>query len=103
MRLTSTPRSRSPTTSGATARSGPPVCWDTDSVQAFDAMTALVRPDDLREAVLVSADPAQHAAWLVERAALGFDAVQIHHVGEDQPEFLDVFGAKVVPELRAGS
>ena len=82
---------------------GPPACWDTDSVEAFDAMTELVRPDDLRDAVLVSADPAQHAAWLAERAALGFDALQVHHVGEDQPEFLDVFGAKVLPELQAAS
>ena len=82
---------------------GAPVCWDTDSVEAFDAMSEHVRPDDLREAVLVSDDPAQHAAWLIERAELGFDAVQIHQVGEDQPEFLDVFGAKVVPELRAAS
>jgi probable non-F420 flavinoid oxidoreductase len=79
----------------------PPVCWDTDSVEAFDAITEHVRPEDLREAVLVSSDPAQHVAWLHERAALGFDAIQIHHVGEDQPEFLDVFGSKVVPELRA--
>ena len=37
---------------------GPPVCWDTDSVEAFDAMTELVRPEDLREAVLISDDPA---------------------------------------------
>jgi probable non-F420 flavinoid oxidoreductase len=80
---------------------GAPLCWDTDSVSAFDAITEHVRPDDVREAVLVSNDPAQHAAWLVERAALGFDAVQIHHVGDDQPEFLEVFGAKVVPELSA--
>jgi probable non-F420 flavinoid oxidoreductase len=80
---------------------GPPVCWDTDSVQAFDAITAHVRPEDLRDSVLISSDPAQLVAWIQERVALGFDAVHIHHVGQDQPEFLDVFGAKVVPELRA--
>ena len=66
-------------------------------------MTELVRPEDLRDAVLVSDDPAQHAAWLAERAALGFDAIHVHHVGADQPEFLEVFGAKVLPELRAAS
>ncbi len=82
---------------------GPPACWDTDSVEAFDAITDLVHPDDVRDCVLISSDPAQHAAWLVERVALGFDAVQIHHVGADQPEFLEVFGAKVLPELRAAS
>ena len=82
---------------------GPPACWDTDSVEAFDAISELVRPDDVRDCVLISSDPAQHAAWLVERAALGFEAVQIHHVGDDQPEFLEVFGTKVLPELRDAS
>jgi probable non-F420 flavinoid oxidoreductase len=81
---------------------GAPACWDTDSVEAFDAMTELVRPEDLVDAVLVSSDPAQHAAWLVERLRLGFDAIQIHHVGPDQPDFLDVFGSKVLPQVRAG-
>ena len=32
--------SRSPMTSGGTGRLGPPICWDTDSVEAFDAMTS---------------------------------------------------------------
>ncbi|MFL6206414.1 MAG: TIGR03885 family FMN-dependent LLM class oxidoreductase [Acidimicrobiales bacterium] len=82
---------------------GAPACWDTDSVEAFDAMGEVVRPEDLRDAVLVSDDPAQHAAWLVERRELGFDAVQVHHVGKDQTEFLDVFGAKVLPQVRAAA
>jgi probable non-F420 flavinoid oxidoreductase len=81
----------------------PPVCWDTDSVEAFDAMTEQVPPDAVREAVMVSDDPAQHAAWLIELATLGFDAIQVHHVGADHPEFLEVFGAKIVPELRSAS
>ena len=78
---------------------GPPACWDTDSVEAFDAITELVRPDDLRDvrADLERSRPARRV--VVERAELGFDAVQIHHVGADQPEFLEVFGAKVLPEL----
>jgi G6PDH family F420-dependent oxidoreductase len=80
---------------------GPPACWDTDSVEAFDAMTTSIRPEDLRDSVLVSSDPSQHVAWLAERIELGFEAVQIHHVGADQPDFLDVFGAKVLPELRS--
>jgi probable non-F420 flavinoid oxidoreductase len=82
---------------------GPPACWDTDSVEAFDAMTELIRPDDLRDAVLVSNDPARHADRIAELIGLGFDAVQIHHVGADQPDFLDVFGAKVLPQLRSVS
>ena len=49
--------------------------------------------------MLVSADPGQHAAWIQERADLGFDAVYLHHVGQEQQEFIDVFGSKVLPQL----
>ena len=80
---------------------GPPACWDTDSVEAFDAMTELVRPEDVRDAVLISNDPSEHADRLATLIGLGFDAVQIHHVGADQPDFLDVFGANVLPQLRS--
>jgi probable non-F420 flavinoid oxidoreductase len=81
----------------------PPAVWDTDSVAGFDAMSQLVRPDDLDDAVLMSSDLGQHAAWLVERLELGFDALQIHHVGQDQAEFIDAFGTKVLPEVRAAT
>jgi alkanesulfonate monooxygenase SsuD/methylene tetrahydromethanopterin reductase-like flavin-dependent oxidoreductase (luciferase family) len=49
--------------------------------------------------VLVSADPAQHAAWLQDFVDLGFDEIYLHHVGQEQREFLDVFGAKVLPQV----
>jgi probable non-F420 flavinoid oxidoreductase len=78
---------------------GPPVCWDVDSVEAFDAIAEQVRPEDVRGTVLVSSDPKQHAAWITERADLGFDAVYLHHVGKEQDEFLDVFGDEVLPQL----
>lgn len=78
---------------------GPPACWDIDSVEAFDAVSERVRPEDVKESVLVSCDSKQHAAWIAERAELGFDAIYLHHVGQDQDEFLDVFGGDVLPEL----
>ena len=78
---------------------GPPVSWDVDTVEAFDAIAERVRPEDMHGAVLISSDPGQHAAWIVERAELGFDAVYLHHVGQEQDEFLDVFGDKVLPQL----
>jgi alkanesulfonate monooxygenase SsuD/methylene tetrahydromethanopterin reductase-like flavin-dependent oxidoreductase (luciferase family) len=53
----------------------------------------------VRRTVLVSSDPGQHAEWIAERSALGFDAVHLHHVGQTQDEFIDVFGAKVLPQL----
>ena len=30
---------------------------------------------------------------------LGFDAVHLHHVGQEQREFIDAFGDHVLPEL----
>ena len=34
--------------------------------------------------------PGPHAAWLQELADLGFDEIYLHHVGQEQREFLDV-------------
>ncbi|MDA0169691.1 TIGR03885 family FMN-dependent LLM class oxidoreductase [Solirubrobacter taibaiensis] len=77
----------------------PPVCWDLDSPEAFDAAAKLVTPSDLEGKVLISSDLAQHAAWLQEFAALGFSDIAIHHVGQDLDPFIDAFGEHVLPEL----
>lgn len=77
----------------------PPVCWDLDTPEAFDAAASVVRPEDVRKSVLISSDLAQHVAWLQEYAALGFSDIAIHHVGQDLDPFIDAFGAHVLPEL----
>jgi hypothetical protein len=58
-----------------------------------------VRPEDVRGAVLVSSDLAQHAEWLNEFAELGFEAIYLHHVGQDQRAFIEAFGEHVLPRL----
>ena len=58
-----------------------------------------VRPEDVPRAVLVSADPDQHVDWLHELAELGVDAIYLHHVGQEQERFIDVFGEHVLPEV----
>ena len=78
----------------------PPVCWDLDTPEAFDVAAQFVTPDDVRSKVLVSSDLAQHVAWLQEFAALGFDSIALHHVGQDLDPFIDAFGEHVLPELR---
>jgi coenzyme F420-dependent glucose-6-phosphate dehydrogenase len=75
--------------------------WDLDLPEELDAATASVRAEDLRGAVPISADPAWHAERIATCAALGFEAVMLHNVGPNQREFIDVFGAKVLPELQA--
>jgi alkanesulfonate monooxygenase SsuD/methylene tetrahydromethanopterin reductase-like flavin-dependent oxidoreductase (luciferase family) len=78
---------------------GPPLSWDLETVEQFEEAAAHVRPEDVRDAVLVSADPRRHAAWLEELAELGFDQIHLHHVGQDLSPFIQTFGERVLPEL----
>jgi probable non-F420 flavinoid oxidoreductase len=79
----------------------PPVCWDLDSAEAFDAVSKDVTPERVAEVVNVSADLGRHAAWLRQYADLGFDELYLHHVGQELDAFVDAFGAKVLPEVRS--
>ncbi len=79
----------------------PPLCWDIATVEQFDEAARHVRRVDVRAGVLVSADLAQHAAWLHELAELGFAQIQLHHVGQDLCPFLGAFGERVLPALAA--
>lgn len=80
----------------------PPVAWELATAAAFDAVGDHASDDDVRTAVRVSADLGQHAAWLAEYLDLGFDAVMVHHVGQDQAAFLDAFGTHVLPQVLTG-
>lgn len=77
----------------------PPVCWDLDTVELFDAVSEHVPPEAIRRHVQVSSDLGRHAAWLHELATIGFDELYLHHVGRDQAEFIDAFGGHVLPQL----
>ena len=72
---------------------------DIETVEQFEAAAAHVRPDDVRDSVLVSSDPKQHAAWLHEVIELGVDGVYVHQVPREQKGFIDTFGADVLPEV----
>jgi hypothetical protein len=76
-----------------------PLCWDLATVEQFDLAATHVRPQDVAASVLVSSDVGRHVAWIAELVALGFDAVYLHHVGQDQRRFIDVFGEHVLPAL----
>ena len=78
----------------------PPVCWDVATVEEFDARARDVTPQDVRAKVLVSSDLERHVQWLRELAALGFDEIALHHVGQDLDPFIDAFGEHVLPALR---
>ena len=77
----------------------PPICWDLDSVEAFDVVAQRVRPEDVAGPVVISADPGRHAQQLQDYADLGFDRIYLHHVGQQQDYFIDTFGEHVLPQL----
>ncbi len=77
-----------------------PVDSDQAQPEAFDIMSEHVAPAAVREHVRVSADLGRHRAWLEEYAALGFDDIYLHFVGQEQERFIDTFGEHVLPALR---
>ena len=79
----------------------PPVCWDLDTPEAFDVAAALrAARGRARRRCSSRSDLQQHVAWLQEFAALGFDDIALHHVGQDLDPFIDAFGEHVLPALR---
>jgi probable non-F420 flavinoid oxidoreductase len=77
-----------------------PVCWDTETAEAFDAMAEHVDIEGVRRSVEVSDDLAWHRDRITELAAVGFDDVYLHFVGQEQAGFIDAFGEHVLPALR---
>lgn len=82
---------------------GEPVCWDTETVEAFDVMSADVTVEQVRAVVDVSADLGWHRDRLRTYADLGFDEIYLHHVGRSQERFIDAFGEHVLPDLQEAS
>jgi G6PDH family F420-dependent oxidoreductase len=80
---------------------GPPVSWDTETVEAFDTMATTVTPQQVAKVVNVSADLAQHAAWIRGYVDQGWEEVYLHFVGKEQRPFIDAFGEHVLPQLDA--
>ncbi len=77
----------------------PPVCWDLEMVDHFDVVSRDVTDEQVAKVVNVSADLGRHTEILNSYVELGFDRIYLHHVGQQQDEFIDVFGAKVLPQL----
>lgn len=75
--------------------------WNLELVSQFDAASELVRPDDVRDSVLVSSDLSWHVEQLGRLADLGVDGLYLHHVGKEQDAFIDAFAAEVLPQVGA--
>lgn len=81
----------------------PPLCWDLELPEHFDEASRFVRREDMHASVLISHEPARYVDRLGEFLALGFDGLYLHHVGQQQQAFIETFGERVLPQLKAGS
>lgn len=73
--------------------------WSLMTPKEFEVSTRFVRPEDMRESVVISSDLGHLADCIAEYAALGFEAINLHNVGTNQAEFIDAFGSYVLPRL----
>ncbi len=76
---------------------------DIKNPEDFAAMAKLVRPEDFKNRVFISADLEAHAAHVQHYVDMGFDEIHLHNVGRNQTEFIEVFGRDVLPKLRLGT
>ena len=65
----------------------------------FEQMAKLVRPEDFAGRMIISADPDRHRAEIQKYVDLGFDRIYLHNVGRNQREWIETFGADVLPKL----
>ncbi|MGW0161436.1 TIGR03885 family FMN-dependent LLM class oxidoreductase [Mycobacterium sp. NPDC003323] len=77
----------------------PPVCWDVETVEAFDVLGEAVSAEQVKQSVNVSSDLARHAEWLTQYIDQGWDELYLHFVGQQQTGFIDAFGEHVLPQL----
>ncbi|WP_315874586.1 TIGR03885 family FMN-dependent LLM class oxidoreductase [Thermocoleostomius sinensis] len=94
----------------AAARSGAFDQWSTNIFQSvllsdlklpaqFEAAAQYVNPDEMEQQVRISSHLQQHIEWLQQDIELGFDELMLHNVNRNQEQFIEDFGAKVLPAL----
>ncbi|WP_026464632.1 TIGR03885 family FMN-dependent LLM class oxidoreductase [Adhaeribacter aquaticus] len=67
--------------------------------EQFEAAGKFVTPDEAARMIRVSSDLDQQAAWLMEDLDMGFEQLVLHNINLDQEQFIEAFGAKVIPQL----
>ncbi|MCT2225739.1 TIGR03885 family FMN-dependent LLM class oxidoreductase [Microbacterium paraoxydans] len=78
----------------------PPLAWNIEQPEDFDAAVGEVDETALRRAVLVDHDARSLAGRLAELVGIGFDRIYLHHVGREQTGFLKAAAAEILPALR---
>jgi hypothetical protein len=74
---------------------------DIRSPRDFEQMAALVRPEDFKGRMLMTADLEAHRREIQKYLDMGFDQIYLHNVGQNQTAWIDAFGREVLPKLTA--
>ncbi|WP_028463834.1 TIGR03557 family F420-dependent LLM class oxidoreductase [Nesterenkonia alba] len=77
---------------------GPPLDQDLPTPQHFDTAGEHVPLESVLEGAWTSSSLDAHTEWLGAEAE-HFDALYLHHVGQEQAPFIDAFGEHVLPAL----
>ncbi|MDB5445550.1 MAG: class F420-dependent oxidoreductase [Phenylobacterium sp.] len=77
-----------------------PVMSELPSVEAFEAASQFVKPQDMAQSVGAGPDPQKHLAAIRKYAEAGFDHIVLLGVGPDQAKFIDFFEKELKPRLR---
>jgi G6PDH family F420-dependent oxidoreductase len=72
---------------------------DIKNPEDFANMAKLVRIENFKDRMLISADLEEHAAQIQRFVEMGFDEIYLHNVGRDQSAFISTFGEQVLPRL----
>ena len=75
---------------------------DIKNPEDFAQMAKMVRIENFANRMLISADLDEHTEALQKYIDMGFDEIYLHNVGRNQPEFIELFGKEVIPNLRLG-
>jgi hypothetical protein len=69
------------------------------TTEHFDELSDQVSMDTVKKSVKVSNDLSEFIDWIGELASFGFEKIILHNVNRKQDQFIDAFGAHVLPEL----
>lgn len=67
----------------------------------FDDLGTMVRPEDLKEHVLVGSQTDDFLEQLIAYESLGFETVILHNVNENQEAFIDFFEKELLPAFKS--
>ena len=73
---------------------------DISQVAQFEELAKSVKPEDMRQYLLVSSGPEVYIERIQQIAALGIHTVILHNVNRQQELFVEAFGKQVLPRIK---